>query len=313
VKAVLDGNSSCAQTKTLTIVVSSGDNQPPAIIGPGQLTVVLGETQPLGEIQAACKTLPFTVTDDGKPSGVLRSAWSVRENRPNGLITFSDPSLANPWVCINRKGDYVLRLTASDGVSSVTNDLRVFVELPASRYLKFTEDGPWTGSPKMWVENTHPNWSVTFRATLFEIPTTIPSKPPQDVAMTLAPREKRQLPDYDPHLVLKYCAYASPIQMVAASGWAQVLSTASLSDWEPTMEPGTPVLSLTKPGVPGPAGHAAQLELYGDFNYNYEIQATTNFMDWVSIGTWPGGPVGIATSDDAATNHPNRFYRAVRR
>ena len=313
VKVVLDGNASNAQVKTLTVVVGSGGNQPPAITGPAQLTLVLGEAYPLAPTEPACKALPFTVTDDGKPSGTLNSSWRVQLNRPNGLVTFANPAQPNSSVCFSRNGEYVLRLTASDGTLSTVTDLGVFVELPASRYLKFTDNGVIGGGQKMWVENTHKSWSITFRATLFENPWTMPAPTPLPVAMTLAPGEKRELPAYDPHLVLKYCAYVSATQLALEASQTIVLSLESLSDLEPSMEPGCPILGMTDPNSAGGADQPIQLQLYGDPNYEYAIEATTNLVNWSTIATTNGAPICIEIADPESPNLPNRFYRAVRK
>ena len=313
VKVVLDGNASSAQVKTLTVVVSRGGNLPPVITGTAQLTLVLGEAYPLAPSEPVCKVLPFTVTDDGKPYGTLSSSWRVQLNRQNGLVTFANPAQPNSSVCFSRNGEYVLRLTASDGDLSTTNDLGVLVELPASRYLKFTDNGVIGGGQKMWVENTHKSWSITFRTTLFENPWTIPAPTPVPVAMTLAPGEKRELPAYDPHLVLKYCAYVSATQLALEASQTSVLSFESLSDLEPSMEPGCPILGLTDPNSNGGTSQPIQLQLYGDPNYEYTIEATTNFVNWSTIATTNGAPVGIEITDPGSRNQPSRFYRAVRR
>ncbi len=313
----LDGNPAKTATKSLTLPVLNGPNGCPSISGPGQLTLVLGEATPLGALQPVCINLPFTVTDDGRPAGVLTQQWAVRSGPNNGWgdygVTFSDRTFANPWTCFRSAGAYVLRLIASDGLCRVTNDVRVFVELPASRYLAFTGDNFIGGLRREWVENTCQKASIAFRATLSR-PDIMPSPAPVQVAMTLTPKEKRLLGNYAGWRVdLSYCAYTATPLNASTSNGPPAAVVEDLNGWQPSAEPGTPIVTLTKPGSPGLGGQAAELELYGDYNYDYEVQATTNLLDWVPVGTWPGGPVGIAITDEGARQLPNRFYRVLRR
>lgn len=69
-------------------------------------------------------TLAATVTDDGLPSGsTLGLTWSQFSGP--GTTTFSDATSRAPTVTFDRHGIYVLRLTATDGELTATDDMTV--------------------------------------------------------------------------------------------------------------------------------------------------------------------------------------------
>jgi|GEM_PF-666646 len=58
-------------------------------------------------------------------------------------------------------------------------------------------------------------------------------------------------------------------------------------------------------------GHV-QLSIWGQPGVTYTVQASTNLVDWVDIGTAQAGPNGEATFEDpAGGTAPRRFYRLV--
>ena len=59
-----------------------------------------------------------TVKDDGLPNGTITTKWEMVSGPENGVAKFADDSAANTTVTFNREGDYVLKLTASDGEKS---------------------------------------------------------------------------------------------------------------------------------------------------------------------------------------------------
>jgi hypothetical protein len=73
-------------------------------------------------------TLAGTVTDDQLPHNILNSIWS-EESGP-GNATFADASLTNTTVTFDQPGTYILRLTASDGVSTNSSDISVIANTP---------------------------------------------------------------------------------------------------------------------------------------------------------------------------------------
>lgn len=95
-------------------------NQPPQVsAGPPQL-VILPETA----------SLYGAVEDDGLPLGsVLASSWSVVSGP--GAVSFSDVSATNTIATFASTGNYVLRLTANDSVSTNSADVRIAVRTPA--------------------------------------------------------------------------------------------------------------------------------------------------------------------------------------
>jgi hypothetical protein len=70
-----------------------------------------------------------------------------------------------------------------------------------------------------------------------------------------------------------------------------------------------PALSL-KPGGFTTNGNL-HLQLSGLAGKNYVLQASTNLSNWISLGTNVPVATPFYLSDPAATNFPNRFYRAV--
>ncbi len=72
--------------------------------------------------------LSATVTDDGLPDNVLDYTWQVVSG-PNGA-QFADISASDTSVLLSSAGDYVLRLTVSDGELSGSDDLLVSVTAP---------------------------------------------------------------------------------------------------------------------------------------------------------------------------------------
>lgn len=70
-------------------------------------------------------SLNGAVSDDGLPSGRLTAAWS-KASGP-GTVTFGSASSASTTATFSASGTYVLRLTASDGALSASDDVTVTV------------------------------------------------------------------------------------------------------------------------------------------------------------------------------------------
>jgi hypothetical protein len=65
-------------------------------------------------------------------------------------------------------------------------------------------------------------------------------------------------------------------------------------------------------GVIDLAGNRMQLELLGAGNQVYAIEASTNLVDWVKVGTCTADAEGRGNyTDPNASKHPARFYRVV--
>ena len=62
----------------------------------------------------------------------------------------------------------------------------------------------------------------------------------------------------------------------------------------------------------GVAGSTTQLQVRGAPSRGYLIQASTNLIDWETIGPCATDPDGnVEFTDPNAANQPRRFYRAV--
>ncbi len=138
-------------------------NRPPIVDAGGDQSITL----PTNTV-----SLNGTATDDGLPQGsVLQLNWSVVSGP--GAVTFSDPTKAISTATFTTAGQYVLKLTASDGQLSASDTLIVTVvpdnqpptvdagpdqtiEIPDPALLRgvITDDGRPTGST---VTST---WSV---------------------------------------------------------------------------------------------------------------------------------------------------------
>jgi hypothetical protein len=66
-----------------------------------------------------------TTKDDGLPTGTLTSSWSVVSSPAGGLALFDSPSSASTIARFTTAGQYVLRLTATDGELTSTVDVTV--------------------------------------------------------------------------------------------------------------------------------------------------------------------------------------------
>lgn len=64
---------------------------------------------------AAGAELSGVVKDDGLPNGIISSHWEVVSAPENGNARFADASATSTTVTFNVEGDYVLKLSASDG------------------------------------------------------------------------------------------------------------------------------------------------------------------------------------------------------
>ncbi|MDQ5844407.1 MAG: PKD domain-containing protein, partial [Acidobacteriota bacterium] len=109
-----DGDLSTSDDITLTV---QPENQPPTVgAGPNQ-TIALPRTA----------TLNGTVTDDGLPAeSTVNILWSQFSGP--GTTTFEDPLLVETVASFSAPGIYVLRLTATDGELSASNEVTITVD-----------------------------------------------------------------------------------------------------------------------------------------------------------------------------------------
>jgi hypothetical protein len=112
-------DSSLSATDDVTIVVNSGtpQNQAPAVNAGSDRTVVL----------PAAANLAGQAVDDGLPNppGTLTITWS-RVSGP-GTIAFGNANALTTTATFSQAGTHVLRLTASDGALTTTDDMTVTV------------------------------------------------------------------------------------------------------------------------------------------------------------------------------------------
>ena len=68
--------------------------------------------------------------DDGLPGSGLTTTWSKisgREDSAGGTVVFANPNAAGTTATFGADGIYVLRLTASDGAVTVSDDVTITV------------------------------------------------------------------------------------------------------------------------------------------------------------------------------------------
>ncbi len=112
-------------TAFVSVIVSAPANQRPLVSAGADQSVTLSAAG------AASITLNGAVSDDGLPAPAnLTSAWS-RTSGP-GTVTFSAPGAATTTASFTVAGTYVLRLTASDGALSSSDELQITVAPPAN-------------------------------------------------------------------------------------------------------------------------------------------------------------------------------------
>jgi hypothetical protein len=104
----------------VTVVVAPAANTAPTVNAGADRSITL----PSGT------TLTATVSDDGQPTppGALTLSWT-RVSGP-GTVTFSAPTAATTNASFSIAGAYVLRLTASDGALSASDDVAITVNAP---------------------------------------------------------------------------------------------------------------------------------------------------------------------------------------
>ena len=111
----LSANDSQYTSTSRATVVLTQANQPPVVtVGPDQIIVY----------PANSATLIGTATDDGLPVGSsLQISWSKVVGP--GSVTFANPAQTNTTATFSLPGNYILRLSASDGQYTSSATLRV--------------------------------------------------------------------------------------------------------------------------------------------------------------------------------------------
>jgi RHS repeat-associated protein len=113
-----DGALTASSDTTITVV----ENLPPIVhAGPDQSI----------ELPASTVSLAGSTSDDGQPGTPIQYSW-VKLAGP-GDATFANAASATTTVELSVAGTYVLRLTASDGASSSSDDIRVTLRDPLNQ------------------------------------------------------------------------------------------------------------------------------------------------------------------------------------
>ena len=113
-----DGMLTSSDDVTVTVTPGAPENEPPVVNAGTDQTIAL----------PAQASLAGIVTDDGLPAGALNSTWSTFSG-PAAAV-FTNTSAANTSVTFPTAGTYVLRLTASDGALSSSDDVGIIVSDP---------------------------------------------------------------------------------------------------------------------------------------------------------------------------------------
>jgi len=124
------------------------NNQPPTVtVGPPQ-------TAQLTDMVS----LTGSVTDDGLPFGQLTYGWSKVAGQ--GTPSFKTPGSPSTTVTFNALGNYVLRLTASDGSLTSWQDVRIIVNPPGNTF-RFVQQATF-GATDTLVNHVNNVGYVTF-------------------------------------------------------------------------------------------------------------------------------------------------------
>ena len=148
-------------TDTATVTITAADaNQPPVVSAGSDRSVTLPSTA----------ALDGTVTDPDLPVQPLSTTWSTVSGP--GTVTFGNAAAVDTTAAFSVEGAYVLRLTAADGVVSVSDDVAVIVTaadaafsatLEAETMPIKTTGGPVTGGWNIW-SNGYVEGTVAFPA-----------------------------------------------------------------------------------------------------------------------------------------------------
>jgi RHS repeat-associated protein len=111
-------------TATPTALTPVPTNTPTPTFAPiNQIPVVdAGPDQKIADFTATVM-LTSTVTDDGLPFGTLDLTWSMVSGP--GTVTFADPHAGTTGATFSLPGVYTLRLTASDGAGSASDEVLI--------------------------------------------------------------------------------------------------------------------------------------------------------------------------------------------
>lgn len=150
-----DGQLSASDDVAVQVVSDIIDNEIPTVsAGPDKAATLSGSPVPVA--------LDGSASDDGQPQGsTLQVTWS-RVSGP-GMVTFTNASSATTTATFNTAGTHVLRLTASDGELTDSDDVTVTIDqvtgspVPASfpaTHDAYTENGSNMNNSSLRIENS---------------------------------------------------------------------------------------------------------------------------------------------------------------
>jgi Domain of unknown function (DUF5060)/Putative collagen-binding domain of a collagenase len=153
--AASDGDLTTADEIVVTVGTQQPANQAPVVnAGPDTTATLAGSSAQLA--------LDGSASDDGLPGGSTLSTVWTRVSGP-AAVSFADASATATTAVFSTAGTYLLRLSASDGTLSSTDDLRVTVSAPPDggtslAYLPvhdaYTENGKNFNNSGLRLENT---------------------------------------------------------------------------------------------------------------------------------------------------------------
>ncbi len=126
-------NGDAAGAPLLHVEFSGGNNAAPTVDAGADATITL----PTNSVQ-----LDGTVTDDGLPAGTVTATWTHVGGTGAGAVSFADPAAVDTTVTFsNDPGTYQLRLTATDGELTSSDDviIQVFAEGVSSAVQSITQ------------------------------------------------------------------------------------------------------------------------------------------------------------------------------
>ena len=105
------------------------------------------------------------------------------------------------------------------------------------------------------------------------------------------------------HFGLGAATNAQTVRIEWPSGIVQVMTNVAAKQFLTVIEP--PLLQA------GRTNGSFQISLTGSLGLSYGIEASTNFAGWILVGCVTNTARTVRFADPGATNHPQRFYRAV--
>jgi hypothetical protein len=142
----LTGNDSAltaADDVTITVnPTSGGTNTAPVVSAGADQTITL----------SGAAHLAGTVTDDGKPNATTTITWS-KVSGP-GTVTFTTPNAASTDASFSLTGAYTLRLSASDGALTTTDDVNVTVNADAGGGTNLVANSGFETATTGWKAST---------------------------------------------------------------------------------------------------------------------------------------------------------------